>query len=131
MSKIKNEEMGKTLSNHPHIQIIKSVFGLKQTVLYQPTQSCIDMFQYDYTPEAGLKLERVFNAPSEKLEEMVKHTGKVSHTSVGNMHLDLCISRDHQFVAAQLFRYADLMFRPITDVKVYEGKEAEWLALLF
>lgn len=50
---------------------------------------------------------------------------------MGNMRLDTCISKDRQFVGAQLLRFVDFSYKPVTDMVVYEGKTAEAFAELF
>ena len=47
---------------------------------------------------------------------------------MGNARLDICVSKDRQFIALQLFNYYDLMFHPITDPKIIEGQDAELIA---
>ena len=42
--------------------------------------------------------------------------------------MELCVARDGSFCAVQLFRYGELEYVPVTEVKIYEGREAELLS---
>lgn len=131
MANIKNMEIGEAISKNERILIKSSLFGLKQTIIFKPTQSPIDVFQFEYTNEAGAKIEKILSTPPDKLEEAIKSVGKIEHSQIGSIHVEACIARDHQFVAIQPFTYSGFYYHPVVDLKVYEGKEAELIAALF
>ena len=128
MTNINNLEMGFSISNHPHILVRKTLFGLRKQLVYQPTQSLVDVIINDYNEENGALVERVLRASKDKLEETVKTVGKVQKASISNMRLEVCLSRDHHFAAFQLFRFSDFKYHPITDVRCFEGKDASLVA---
>lgn len=131
MANIKNMEIYEAISKNEHILIKSGLFGLKQTVIFKPTQSPIDVCQFEYTNEAGAKIEKILSTPSDRIEEAIKSAGKIEHSQVGSIHVEACISCDHQFVAVQPFTYSGFYYHPIVDLKIYEGKNAELIATLF
>lgn len=131
MAKLKQLEMGKIVSLNPNITVKNGFLGLTQSVIYNPTQSKVSITRQDYTPEVGHWIEQVLNARSEDLEQKVTRIGKVESVPVGNAHLERCVSEDHHFVAAQLFRYVDFDYIPVTEVKFFEGRDARLVASLF
>lgn len=128
MANYSNLEMGVAISNHPHIIIKKSLFGLRKQLVYQPTQSPIDVVINDYDAENGALIERVLRASTENLSKVVEAVGKVKATPIANIRLEACLSRDHQFVALQLFRFVDFKYQPLTDMHCYEGPSASLVA---
>ena len=65
MANIKNMQMWKDICADARIRIIKSLFGLKVTAVYEPTQSVIDVRTIEYTPQDGDRLRRILSAPRE------------------------------------------------------------------
>ena len=130
MANIKNLEMAAALSKHHHIDIEKSFLGLRTSVVYQPTQSRVDIYIQDYNTEMGAKLERILKAPADKLESAIEKEGTIEKAAISNIRLELCLSRDRQFAAAQLFSFYDLQYHPVTEPRFIEGREAEQLAKL-
>lgn len=131
MTSIKSLEMGEAVSGHIHVAIKKSFFGLKQTGIYTPTMSPIDVKTYDFNQDLGKRIEKMLNSPEDKLEETVKEIGKINSVTIGNVQLEVCLSKDHQFAALQLFKYAELMYHPITPARFYEGEKAVLISTLF
>ena len=131
MASIKSLEMGKAVSGHIHVAIKKSFFWLKQTGIYTPTMSPIEVRIYDFNQDLGRRIEKMLNSTEDKLEEAVKDIGRINSVTIGNVQLEVCLSQDHQFAALQLFRYAELMYHPVTQVKFYEGEKAALISTLF
>ena len=126
MSSLKNLAMADVIATHKHINIKKSFFGLKETVVYNQTGSEVEIKQIEYTPESGKEIEKLLKAPT--LKDALASVGKIEQRPMGNARLDICVSKDRQFIALQLFNYYDLMFHPITDPKIIEGHDAELIA---
>ena len=120
--------MAQTISIHPHIEIRTSFFGLIKKIFYTPTQSLVDVFQGYYNAENGEKIKALLEIPTDKAEK--KPLKKIDKISVGNVQLEACVSRDHQFVALQLSRYSDFTYHAVTPVTCYEGSDAEWISAI-
>lgn len=124
MANIKNLEMAEAVFNHPSVTTVKPLFGLCQTTIYTPTQSAVKAFRLDYDAEAAAQLERVLKASPEELDDIVPDLG-IKPADMGNVRLEGCKSADRQFAALQLLRFSDFEYRPVTDVRFYEGRTAE------
>lgn len=131
MSKLKNMEMADAVFSKGCVSVEKSFFGLKENLSYLPTNSKIDVLQHEFTPENGRKIENILSTNASSLENAVKTVGKVPTTMVGNMRLDICVSRDRRFAALQLFRFGTGDYQPVTGVCFYEGHEAELVTSIF
>lgn len=126
MANINQLEMGEFISKHPHITVKKSLFGLSSKVVYEPTQSKVDVLRRDYDQAHGEQLRQLLAKPVVELEK--EGQGSVPQSNIGSVRLEGCLSQDHQFVALQLLTYSDFMYKPMTDVLVYEGKDADVVA---
>ena len=51
--------MADVIATHKHINIKKSFFGLKETVVYNQTGSEVEIKQIEYTPESGKEIEKL------------------------------------------------------------------------
>ena len=130
MANIKKLEMADAVSVNPHVSILKSFLGLQTKVVYEPSKSLIDVFTYDYTAEMGDRMEKLLTCSPESLEKEINKCGIIEKTPIGNIRLEACVSREHLFAAMQLFHFVDFQYEPMTDVKFYEGKEAELIATI-
>ena len=128
MANIKKLEMGKAVSALPYINIEKSFFGLKQTIVYKPTNSEVQIAQYEYAADNGTMIQKLLNTKPSEAAELAEKVSMLDKSPMGNFRLDACVSADKQFVALQLFQYSNLMFHPATDVKVYQGEDAKLMA---
>ena len=126
MSKFKHLEMATAISALPCIKVQNKWFGLVTNVVYQPTGARVDAFQKFYTPEEGKKVEHLLTQKPAQLKEQAGALRRIPQTPVGN----LCLSRDRQFVALQLSRFADFTYRAASEVLVFEGPEAVIVAAL-
>ena len=129
MARISKFDMALKVMNHNNISTKKSLLG--RYFIYTPTNSVLQGFQQEYTPEAGAKILRVLESTHENLAKNVKIAGDLEKVTIGNMKLDACISKDKQFAAFQLFRFIDYTYQPMTEVKFYEGSNATIIAELF
>lgn len=130
MAKINHLEMGAQIMALDNIQVKKGFLGMGTKLIYKPTQSVVKVKEYEYSTEDGRRLENILAAEPENMEEAISKN-PVSPKEMGNMKLEVCISDDHQFAAAQLLGFKDFDYIPVTDVHIYEGKTAEAFAHLF
>ena len=130
MSKINHLEMGKEVMSLKDIEVKKTFFGLSTKLIYKPTNSAVKVKEREYSSEDGRKLENILAAEPNNVEMMLQKF-PVSAISMGNMKLQACVSEDHQFVAIQILGFKDFDYKPLTGVKVFEGKAAEAFAQLF
>lgn len=128
MANINKIEMGKTVSALPYINIEKSFFGLKQTICYKPTNSEVQIVQYEYAADNGATIQKLLNTKPAEAAALIEKVRMLDKAPMGNFRLDACVSADKQFVALQLFQYSNLMFHPATDVKIYQGEDAKLMA---
>ena len=126
MARLKNLAMADVIARHKHINIRKSFFGLIETVIYNQTGSEVEIKQIEYSSESGKEIEKLLQAP--KLKDALASIGKIKQRPMSNVRLDICVSKDHQFIALQLFNYYDLMFHPVTETKILEGQDADLMA---
>lgn len=118
--------MGSDIAKNEHIIIKKIFFGLKERIVYNQTGSEVEIKQIEYTSESGKLLETLLKAA--KIKDTLAIIGKIEQRPMSNVRLDICVSKDRQFIALQLFNYYDLMFHPVTGVRVLEGSDAELVA---
>lgn len=130
MANIKNLQMWENICADARICINKSMFGLRTTAIYGPTNSVIDANTYDYSPEDGKHIKRILEMPQEKMAEAINdYQPKI--TDYGNYLAEVCLSRDKHFLIVQLFQFMKLNYEPATEALIFENKAAEMLARLF
>ena len=128
MSNFKNMEIAPTVAANPNIKVTSGFLGLNTKVYYRPTLSEVKSIRDYYTVDSGRVLQQFLtkfqNDPhsATKIPELDLETNPN-----GNYCLEICVSRDAQFIALQLLRFSDLAYNPISDLMVYEGHEAEML----
>ena len=130
MANIKNLQMWENICADARIRINKSMFGLRTTAIYGPTNSVIDANTYEYSPEDGKHIKRILEMPQEKMAEAINDY-QPKTTDYGNYLAEVCLSRDKHFLIVQLFQFMKLNYEPATEVLVFEDKAAEMLARLF
>ena len=111
------------------IGISKSMLGLKTTAVYVPTQSVIDARTIEYTPQDGDQWRTILSLPR---KELVKAIAGFRPKAVpnGNYLLEVCQSRDGQFVALLLQQFTRMSYEPVTDTLFFEGDDARILSEL-
>lgn len=130
MANIKNLQMWENICADARIRINKSMFGLRTTAIYGPTNSVIDANTYEYSPEDGKHIKRILEMPQEKMAEAINDY-QPKTTDYGNYLAEVCLSRDKHFLAVQLFQFVRLNYEPATDVLIFVDKAAETVARLF
>lgn len=130
MAKIKNLRIWETLRSDSRITVSSSLFGLRTTVVYQPTGSVVDARLLEYTPADGERLKKILEAPRESL---ISAIGEFHPTLTvnGNYIAEVCVSRDQAFVALQLSQFVRMSYEPVTEVLTFEGDEALLISELF
>lgn len=130
MANIKNMQMWNTICADARISISKSLFGLRVTATYTPSNSVIDANTFEYTPADGERLKHLLDTPSEKLANVIGdyHPKAVVN---GNYMAEVCTSRDGAFLAVQLLQFAHLSYEPVTEVRFFEGDAARIVKQLF
>ena len=122
--------MWKDICADARISISKSLFGLKTTAVYVPTQSVIDARTIEYTPQDGDCLRRILSTPREDLAEAIEGF-RPKEVPNGNYMLEVCRSRDGQFVALLLQQFTRMSYEPVTDTLFFEGVDAQIISQLF
>ena len=131
MSRFFSVEIAPAVSEHPHVSIKKSFFGLFANAYYNVTNSQIDSYENSYSRETGERIKPLFSVGDKYVIGCTKDIGSLHQQPNGNYRLDICISRDRHFIALQLFHFENLMYRPVTDVRYFEGEQAEAIEKLF
>lgn len=130
MANIKNLQMWNSICDNSRISVKSSLFGLKTTVIYLPTQSAIKVETLEYNPETGDKLKRIIESPKDQLDKAIG-LFRPQPTVNGNYMLEKLSSQDGQFTALQLLQFHQLSYEPVTEVLIFEGKDAEVVNKLF
>ncbi len=130
MANIKNLRIWDTLRSDTRIKVNSSLFGLRSTAIYLPTNSILDARELEYTPADGERLKKIIETPRELLEEMIGDF-RPTPTINGNYFVEVCVSRDGAFVALQLNQFERMSYEPVTPVLIFEGKEAQLISQLF
>ena len=130
MANIKNLQMWENICADARIRINKSMFGLRTTAIYGPTNSVIDANTYEYSPEDGKHIKRILEMPQEKMAEAINDY-QPKTTDYGNYLAEVCLSRDKHFLIVQLFQFEKLNYEPATEVLIFEDKEAAAISKLF
>ena len=115
--------MGSTICADSRIGVSKSLLGLRTTFTYLPTNSVLNARVVGYSPEDGNRLRLILTNPRNELAKSVEgfHPQPVEN---GNYLLEVCVSRDRRFVALMLHHYILMGYEPVTDVCIFEDKEA-------
>ena len=113
------------------IQITSTFFGLSEKAIYLPTGSRINVRVYDYTSSDGERMASLLSKSIDEIAQIVKNGNLVSNVPIGNVRAETCVSADHKFLMVQLLRFIDFDYRPMSDVQVFVGPDAEVAASLF
>lgn len=131
MSRFNSIEMAKTVSSHAHISTQKTFFGLLTKAYYIPTGSTIRSYENYFRPELHDDLTALFTLKEEQMSHFISRLKGVKSVPNGNLRLDLCVSDDRQFVAIQLYQFQNFLYRPISEIRYFEGPLAEQVQDLF
>lgn len=130
MAKINHFVMGAQVMALDTVEVKKGFLGLSTKLIYKPTNSEVKIKEHEYSAEDGKKLENILASKPENLEDAIRKN-QVSEKDLGNARLEACVSSDNQFAAAMLLSFQGLSYKPVTGLRVYEGKAAETFAKLF
>lgn len=130
MPNIKNLQMWNTICADARISVSKSLFGLRTTVIYNPTNSVVHAKSFEYSPVDGERLKRLLDTPHEKIADAISDFCPKAVVN-GNYMVEVCVSDDGAFMAVQLLQFTQMSYEPVTDVFIYEGDEAQALKKLF
>ena len=130
MANIKNLQMWNTICADARISISKSLFGLRTTATYTPTNSVIDARSFEYSPADGERLKQLLDTPSDKMPAAIGDF-RPKATVNGNYMAEVCASRDGAFLAVQLHQFTRMSYEPVTGVLIFDGDTAKVLCQLF
>lgn len=130
MANIKNLQMWNDICADARISISKSMLGLKTTAVYVPTQSVIDVRTIEYSPQDGDRLRSILSIPRKDLAEAINGF-RPKDVPNGNYMMEVCRSRDGQFVALLLQQFTRMSYEPVTDTIFFEGADAQIISQLF
>ena len=130
MANIKKWQMWNTICADVRVSVSKSLFGLRTTATYNPTNSVIDAKSFEYSPTDGERLMNLLLTPYDKLTAAIGDFHPKA-TVNGNYMVEMCLSRDGAFLAIQLFQFIRMSYEPVTDVLIFDGDNAKTLNSLF
>lgn len=131
MAKIKNLHMADAVISNNDIRVTSTFFGLGEKATYLPTSSRITARVYDYTASDGERMANLLSKSIDEIAQFVKNGNIVANVPIGNVRAEACGTADNQFLIVQLLRFIDFDYRPMTDVQVFVGSDAEVVASLF
>ncbi|WP_405328696.1 hypothetical protein [Fibrobacter sp.] len=131
MENISKMEMANALFNQIYIKTEKCFFGLKTKVTYAPTNSPVVGTYLEYTPAEGQKAKAILEAAPAELDAVLQKNGRPQTGENGNMKLNLCYSRDHEFAALHLQQFSGFEYRTIIETRFAVGDEAKKLLNAF
>lgn len=124
MSKFSTIEISRLVSLHPKVER-HSFLSFFEHACYLPTRSDINSYRSYYdAPEAGL-LQQIADGSDPKAT-LVTASGMQSSPN-GDYRLDLCLSKDCQFAAFQVFERQSDEFVPYSKLCFLEGSQAQAL----
>ena len=131
MANIKHLQMWNSICVDARIGISKSLFGLRSTAVYNPTNSVIDARTIELSPADGEHLRRILS--SSNAQDLAQAIGDFRPKPVvnGNYMVEVCASRDGAFLAVLLQQFTRMSYEPVTDVLIFENDEARAIAKLF
>ena len=112
------------------IGISKSLFGLRSTAVYNPTNSVIDARTIELSPADGEQVRRILSSSRENLAQAIGNF-RPKPVVNGNYMVEVCTSRDGAFLAILLQQFTRMSYEPVTDVLIFENDEARAIAKLF
>ena len=155
MTNIKNLQMWNRICADARISISETLFGLRTTATFSPTNSRLAANTFEYSPADGEHLKRLLETPRELMEqrepsragsdpaESRQKSGNAQKLAAaiddfrpkatvnGNYMAEVCASRDGAFLAVQLHQFTRMSYEPVTDVLLFEGDDARVVKQLF
>lgn len=130
MANIKHLQMWNNICADTRISVSKSLFGLRTTAVYTPTNSVIDVQTIELSPSDGERLRRLLNTPREDLAKAIGDF-RPKPVANGNYMAEVISSRDGAFLAVLLQQFMRMSYEPVTDVLIFEGNDAKTFKQLF
>ena len=130
MANIKQLQMWNSICADARISVSKSLFGLRTTAVYNPTNSVIDAQTIEMSPADGEQLNRILSTNREKLVQAIGNFRPKPIVN-GNYMAEVCTSRDKAFLAILLHQFTHMIYEPVTDVLIFEGDEARAVGQMF
>ena len=130
MANIKHLQMWNSICADSRISVSKSLFALRTTAVYIPTNSVIDARTIELSPADGEHVRHILSSPREDLAQLVGDFRPKPVTN-GNYMVEVASSRDKAFLAVQLQQFVRMSYEPVTDVLIFEGDEARIITKLF
>ena len=131
MANFKNLAMSEELMSLPQLSIRKGFLGLTSSLVYNPTDSPLRIVRQNYSPEAQPKLANVLEATTIQSLTSALKSLNIKPQPIGTIELQACVSRDGNFVAAQLLQFIDYLYKPVTKLAIFEGEQAQIVSQLF
>lgn len=110
--------------NHD-IECRRAFFGLITRYIYTPTQSRLSAFNRCFSHILRDDLLQLMRADDATIVRRADKSIRFEQNANGNLLLEGYRSADGQFVAIRLLQYAELDYRPITDVRYLTGHTAQ------
>ena len=130
MANIKNLQMWNTICADARISVSKSLFGLRTTAVYNPTNSVLDASIIELSPADGGYVKSILESPKEELSKAIGDF-RPKPVANGNYIVEVCKSRDGGFLAVLLKQFIHMNYEPVTDVFIFEGEGARTVGKLF
>ena len=130
MTKIKNLQMWNNICADNRISVKSSLLGIRTKAIYMPTQSNIKVSTMEYSPSTGDQLKRIIEAPRELLTKAIGDFHPRA-TVNGNYMIEKLSSEDGLFTVLLLLQYHNFNYEPVSEVTVFEGKDAETINKMF
>ncbi|MBR1469146.1 MAG: hypothetical protein IJ605_03420 [Prevotella sp.] len=130
MANIKNLQMWDDICPDARISIQKSLFGLRTTIYYRPTNSVIDAYTAELSPADGERLKHILELPVEELAKAA-HEFHPKQVVNGNYLAEICASRDEMFLAIRLYQFTRMSYEPVSDTYIFEGNDARIVKQIF
>lgn len=130
MANIKNLQMWNTICSDAHVSVSKSLFGLRTTATYTPTNSVIEARTIELSREDGEHIKHILTGSHKNMAEAIGDFRPKAAT-YGNYMAEVCASRDGAFVAVLLLQFLQLSYEAVTDVLIFEGDDARAVKQIF
>lgn len=121
MANIKRMRMGSTICADARIDIKKGFLGLFTKYIYRPTESLLEAYELELSPEQGGRLLRILQG-----EQPAQHMEGVCLKPIdnGSYLLEAVRSQDGQFAALHLLHWTQLNYEPVSPILIFEGDDA-------
>lgn len=112
------------------ISVSKSLFGLRTTAVYKPTNSIVDARTIELSHSDGEQVRHILCSRRDDFAQAIGDF-RPKPVSNGNYMAEVIASRDGTFLAVLLLQFVGMSYEPATDVLVFEGDDARNVAKLF